>query len=80
MTPLYTLPAIYDPSTKTGLTESFAIAKYLDEKYPEKLILVPKGTKVLRKAHVNAMRAIMEPIWQFMLPNTNWDLNERSEA
>ncbi|THU85860.1 hypothetical protein K435DRAFT_763842 [Dendrothele bispora CBS 962.96] len=79
-TPLYTLPAIYDPVTKTGLTESFAIAKYLDEKYPDRPILVPKGTEVLQKAHINATRARMEPIWQFMLPKTNWNLNERSEA
>ncbi|THU86510.1 hypothetical protein K435DRAFT_868230 [Dendrothele bispora CBS 962.96] len=45
-TPHYTLPAIYDPATKTGLTESLAIAKYLDEKYPDKPILMPKGTEV----------------------------------
>ncbi|THU83184.1 hypothetical protein K435DRAFT_871561 [Dendrothele bispora CBS 962.96] len=63
-TPLYTLPAIYDPTTKTGLTESFAIAKYLDEKYPDKLMLVPKGTEVLQKVHVNSMRARLSPIWQ----------------
>ncbi|THU79175.1 hypothetical protein K435DRAFT_875798 [Dendrothele bispora CBS 962.96] len=79
-TPLYTLPAIYDPTTKTGLTESFAIAKYLDEKYPDKPMLVPKGTEVLRKAHINVPRARMEPIWQFTLPKTDWNLNEESEA
>ncbi|THU96977.1 hypothetical protein K435DRAFT_778273 [Dendrothele bispora CBS 962.96] len=78
-TPLYTLPAIYDPTIKTGLTESFAIARYLDEKYPDKPMLVPKGTEVLQKAHINAMQARLEPIWQFMIPKTAWSLNERSE-
>jgi glutathione S-transferase len=34
-TPSYTLPAIWDPSTQTGVSESTRIAKYLDKTYPE---------------------------------------------
>jgi len=33
--PLYTLPAIWDPSTKTGVSESYRIAEYLDKTYPD---------------------------------------------
>ncbi|KAF8633122.1 hypothetical protein AX15_001502 [Amanita polypyramis BW_CC] len=32
---LYTVPAIWDPSTKTGISNSPHIAKYLDETYPD---------------------------------------------
>ncbi|THU85869.1 hypothetical protein K435DRAFT_731956, partial [Dendrothele bispora CBS 962.96] len=78
-TPHYTLPAIYDPVTKTGLTESFAIARYLDEKYPDKPTLVPKGTGALQKAYIDATRGKLDALWQFMFPKTAWSLNERSE-
>ncbi|THU87366.1 hypothetical protein K435DRAFT_842574 [Dendrothele bispora CBS 962.96] len=79
-TPHYTLPAIYDPATKTGLTESFAIAKYLDEKYPDKPILVPKGTEVLQKAYIDATRdKFVEVVRQFTIPKVAWSLNERSQ-
>ncbi|THU85871.1 hypothetical protein K435DRAFT_822303 [Dendrothele bispora CBS 962.96] len=78
-TPLYTLPAIYDPVTKTGLTESFAIAKYLDEKYPDKPTLVPRGTETLQKAYIDATMSKSDALWQFVLPKTTWSLNERSE-
>ncbi|KIL63379.1 hypothetical protein M378DRAFT_127830 [Amanita muscaria Koide BX008] len=33
--PMYTLPAIWDPATKTGVAESYLIAKYLDKTYPD---------------------------------------------
>ena len=33
--PFYTLPAIWDPSTKTGVSESTRIAEYLDKAYPD---------------------------------------------
>lgn len=33
-TPLYSVPLIYDPSTKMFISDSFAIAEYLDRTYP----------------------------------------------
>ncbi|PIL22576.1 hypothetical protein GSI_15265 [Ganoderma sinense ZZ0214-1] len=33
-TPLYTLPAIYDPNTQKAVADSAAIARYLDATYP----------------------------------------------
>ncbi|THV00668.1 hypothetical protein K435DRAFT_932438 [Dendrothele bispora CBS 962.96] len=78
-TPHYTVPAIYDPATKTGLSDSFAIAKYLDEKYPDKPTLVPRGTEALQKAYIDAMMSKFDALWQFMFPKTTWILNEKSE-
>ncbi|KAK2464957.1 hypothetical protein APHAL10511_003033 [Amanita phalloides] len=34
-TPIYILPAIWDPSTKTGVANSLRIAEYLDKTYPD---------------------------------------------
>ena len=32
---IYTLPAIWDPQTKVGISESYRIAQYLDKTYPD---------------------------------------------
>lgn len=42
-TPWYTLPVIYDPSTKEVISDSRNIAEYLDRQYPttQKLVLDP---------------------------------------
>ncbi|VDB92522.1 unnamed protein product [Peniophora sp. CBMAI 1063] len=46
----YTVPTIYDPKTKKVVTESFEIAKYLDEAYPDTPRLVAPGTAGLQQA------------------------------
>jgi len=51
---LYTLPGIYDPSTGVGLSDSLAIAQYLDEKYPETPKLFPNGTVGLQASFTEA--------------------------
>lgn len=38
------LPLIYDPSTKTHVSDSYQIALYLDKTYPDTPPLFPKGT------------------------------------
>ncbi|KAF9464054.1 hypothetical protein BDZ94DRAFT_1257437 [Collybia nuda] len=78
-TPLYTLPAIYDPSTGTALADSILIAEYLDEKYPETPKLFPPGTRSLQQAALQAFASTLDPLWQFVLPATNGILNPRSE-
>lgn len=47
----YTVPTIYDPNTKRVVTESFAIAKYLEEAYPNTPRLVAPGTAGLQAAY-----------------------------
>lgn len=44
---MYTLPAIYDPSTGTGVADSFEIARYLDKQYPTTPTVIPAGTEAL---------------------------------
>ncbi|KAJ7574088.1 hypothetical protein C8J56DRAFT_757479, partial [Mycena floridula] len=48
--PLYTLPMIYDDSTGAMVTDSIAIAEYLDITYPEKSLLMPAGAYNLHMA------------------------------
>ncbi|KAH7919228.1 hypothetical protein BV22DRAFT_1051189 [Leucogyrophana mollusca] len=43
---VYTVPVIQDPNTGAVITDSFAIAEYLDRTYPEKP-LFPHGTSTL---------------------------------
>ncbi|PPQ78420.1 hypothetical protein CVT24_001428 [Panaeolus cyanescens] len=54
--PMYTLPAIYDPSTKKAIVDSLAINMYLDAQYPESPRVVAEGTKGLIKAFLTAMK------------------------
>ncbi|EIW59606.1 uncharacterized protein TRAVEDRAFT_147690 [Trametes versicolor FP-101664 SS1] len=49
-TPYYSLPAIYDPNTKTALADSAAIVRYLDRTYPDTYCLVPAHTDALHAA------------------------------
>lgn len=55
----YTLPMIHDPSTNTYIGDSFDIAVYLDEKYPDSGVrLFPKdriGIHRVFNAHVDAL-------------------------
>ncbi|KAF9531527.1 hypothetical protein CPB83DRAFT_891877 [Crepidotus variabilis] len=77
--PVYTLPAIHDPSTGVYLAESLEIALYLDEKYPESVTgvprVIPEGTLGLQKAFYAAFWKILEPhLLDFLLitaPNLN---------
>ena len=53
--PQYTLPVIYDPSTKRAISESAAIAKYLDETYPDTPALFPPGTDALQSIFLDVV-------------------------
>ena len=66
--PLYTLPAIHDPSTGTFLAESFLIAEYLEETYPTPSIF-PQGTKSLQHAFQFSFEQIFAQIRPFILPS-----------
>ncbi|KAA1474761.1 hypothetical protein DENSPDRAFT_883040 [Dentipellis sp. KUC8613] len=40
----YTLPVLRDPNTGVAVSDSFNIARYLDETYPDTIRLIPDGT------------------------------------
>ncbi|KAI0357095.1 hypothetical protein OH77DRAFT_1494961 [Trametes cingulata] len=67
--PMYTLPAIQDPSTGTTLAGSLAIARYLDATYPEPLHprVLPAGTDALHAAFEIALNALMVPHIQMLV-------------
>ncbi|KIK58970.1 hypothetical protein GYMLUDRAFT_202224 [Collybiopsis luxurians FD-317 M1] len=48
VTPYYTLPVIYDPTTNRVISESFKIAIYLDATYPDTPRVLPPGTRGLQ--------------------------------
>ncbi|KAF8628760.1 hypothetical protein AX15_003733 [Amanita polypyramis BW_CC] len=52
--PLYTVPAIYDPTTKKYIANSILIAEYLDKQYPDSPRVIPDGTVALQHAYGTA--------------------------
>ncbi|CAA7271308.1 unnamed protein product [Cyclocybe aegerita] len=75
----YTLPAIYDPSTGSYVSDSFAIAEYLDKTYPDTPKLFPNDTTALQAVFTEVFRAKLAPLWAFILPSICTILNPRSE-
>jgi glutathione S-transferase len=65
-----TVPAIYDPNTKRALTDSQAIALYLDEQYPQSLQLFPPHTYALQLSQT----AHFGPLLLQMPPLVAWDI------
>ncbi|OJT03278.1 hypothetical protein TRAPUB_6146 [Trametes pubescens] len=58
--PQYTLPAIYDPNTKTALADSAVIVRYLDKTYPDTPRLIPAGTDALHAAFDRACHFLLD--------------------
>ncbi|KAH7913834.1 hypothetical protein BJ138DRAFT_1145100 [Hygrophoropsis aurantiaca] len=65
--PLYTLPIIQDPNTGKVIADSFAIAEYLDETYPNAPTLFPRGTKALFAAFEAGIVNAIGPIVRLQL-------------
>ncbi|KAI0335813.1 hypothetical protein GY45DRAFT_1316546 [Cubamyces sp. BRFM 1775] len=79
--PYYTLPAIYDPKTKTGLAESAAIARYLDKTYPDTPRLIPEETDALHAAFNKAFLTTFSPhLRKLTIPLVAKHLPPRSEV
>ncbi|KAI9058482.1 glutathione transferase FuA class [Trametes sanguinea] len=79
--PYYTLPVIYDPNTKKAISESAAIARYLDKTYPDTSRLIPYETDALHAAFNYAFRRTLLPdLGKIMIPETAKCLLPRSEA
>ncbi|KAI0720557.1 hypothetical protein C8T65DRAFT_735887 [Cerioporus squamosus] len=58
-TPLYTLPVIYDPHTKSVVSDSGAITRYLDDTYPNTPRLIPEEADALMSAFEDAIYAVI---------------------
>ncbi|KAK0202353.1 hypothetical protein DFS33DRAFT_1275466 [Desarmillaria ectypa] len=78
-TPYYTLPLLHDHSTGALVSDSAAIARYLDKTYPETPIAIPAGTDALHYAFNEALESRFSALWQFALIQTNFILNPVSE-
>ena len=79
--PLYTLPVIYDPNTQTPVSDSAAIARYLDKTYPDTPRVIPPETDALHAAFQAAFTATLFQGQHFAalgLPAAHALLNERS--
>ena len=64
----YTLPVIYDPHTKTVISDSLAITKYLDTTYPDTPALLPEGTHAFQNITYQLMRlTVMLPIMKIII-------------
>jgi len=77
--PYYTLPAIYDPATGTAIADSFAIAEYLENTYPETRSVFPKESAALQKAFEPTLVQNICGAWPFIIPAVALKLNPRSE-
>ncbi|KAG8683631.1 hypothetical protein FRC11_013273 [Ceratobasidium sp. 423] len=73
--PQYTLPMIADPSSDPGgnptyIADSFKIALYLDEKYPNPTYptLFPPGTRALQRIFAGHVSTLIYPMAPTMLP------------
>ncbi|KAI0766381.1 hypothetical protein BD413DRAFT_615181 [Trametes elegans] len=79
--PLYTLPAILDPNTGTALTDSSAIARYLDRTYPDAPRLLPAETDALHEAFIVAFQRVIFPdLRPILVPSVAELLPPRSTA
>ncbi|KAI8990692.1 hypothetical protein BD414DRAFT_484497 [Trametes punicea] len=78
--PQYTLPMIYDPSTKVAIAESAAIARYLDATYPDTPRVFPEGTEAFQEATIFALGAVMQTIGHLVMPVVLQRLNDASKA
>jgi glutathione S-transferase len=67
---MYTVPIIYDPSTKKVITDSLPIAEYLDTTYPSLPPLIPRGTKGLIRAFDHALKKELRIMAPFIIPQT----------
>ena len=82
--PFYTCPFIYDPNTRTAISDTVHIARYLDKTYPDTHQLLPRETAALQKAFLRAFAADVIPgprgdFFKVMMPPTHANLNERSQ-
>lgn len=76
--PHYTLPAIYDPNTDTGIADSYHIARYLDKTYPDTPRVIPQGTEVLQNVSIFNHCLGPTPVWYMIILPSHAILTPRS--
>ncbi|KAJ3489982.1 hypothetical protein NLI96_g1742 [Meripilus lineatus] len=78
-TDYYTLPIIYDPSTKTFVSDSLPIAQYLDKTYPNLPLLFPPNTSALTAPFTTAVASnVSRSFFAIVVLNTWKVLNDES--
>lgn len=79
VTPWYTVPFIYDPSTHTALSDSSAIASYLDKTYPgTNAILLPSTRGFLAAFKVAVDNTFTLPVYPLIVYDSLLNLDGRS--
>jgi len=79
-TPLYTLPAIHDPSTGIYIADSFPIAEYLEKTYPDTPSVFPNDTAALQEAFETTFFERVDAVWAFIIPAVYLRLNPSSKG
>ncbi|KAF7791479.1 hypothetical protein EIP86_002495 [Pleurotus ostreatoroseus] len=74
------LPLIYDPSTKTHVSDSYQIALYLDKTYPNTPPLFPKGTLAFHQVFQSTCTKVVFSTLPLLVATFCSKLNERSQA
>lgn len=76
----HTFPVIYDPSTKAFISDSEAIARYLDEKFPNAPKLIPAETDTLHASFDAAFMSTLLLKWLYLfIPALNSQLSHKSQ-
>ncbi|KAJ7134418.1 glutathione S-transferase [Mycena epipterygia] len=78
-TPYYSLPVIQDPKTGVVVSDSDAIAEYLDSTYPDTPVLLPVGTHTLQKTFRVAYDRATDSMIPYIMPAVAGILRPRSE-
>ncbi|KZP19703.1 hypothetical protein FIBSPDRAFT_1045306 [Athelia psychrophila] len=79
-TPLYTLPVIRDDANNAVISDSFEIARYLDDQYPDTIPMFPKGSHALQAAFKEAHeRVALAHFYPLMGLTTVRQMNAPSE-
>ena len=79
-TPRYTLPVIYDPNTSQTISESMAIARYLDKTYPDTPLLFPRGTHAFHAVFAEKGDWLYHSLFNVVCYATWSRMNERSQV
>ncbi|KAF9256783.1 hypothetical protein L218DRAFT_949716 [Marasmius fiardii PR-910] len=66
--PKYTIPFIHDSNTEKSVSDSFLIAQYLDQTYPETPTVVPPGTGTLQLVFIDVVQHKTVSLMPVMMP------------
>ena len=77
--PLYTLPVIYDPNTNETISDSTAIAQYLDKTYPYTPALFHQGTRAFHASFAEMARWFYASLYNVVCYAVWTRLTERSQ-